>query len=114
MALQRQTDGCALLQWPETRVTIRRTHVVQDGFAKLGGLRAELKGATKVLGFGNVHTLYVRETMNHESKHLLSRCRDTPDAPQIHFVNERGLDESGIDMGGLYKEFVTAFIEQVR
>jgi hypothetical protein len=70
MALQRQTDGCALLQWPETRVTIRRTHVVQDGFAKLGGLRAELKGAAKVLGFGNVHTLYVHETMNHESKHL--------------------------------------------
>jgi hypothetical protein len=45
---------------------------------------------------------------------FLSRCLDTPDAPQIHFVNERGLDESGIDMGGLYKEFVTAFIEQVR
>jgi hypothetical protein len=27
-------------------------------------------------------------------------------------VNESGLDESGIDMGGLYKEFITAFIEK--
>ena len=31
---------------------------------------------------------------------------------QIHFINESGLDESGIDMGGLYKEFLTTLIER--
>lgn len=30
---------------------------------------------------------------------------------KVHFVNESGLDESGIDMGGLYKEFLTTLIE---
>ena len=47
--------------WPETHVKIRRQHVVEDGFNKLGGYRSELKGVVKV-----------------------------------HFVNESGLDESGI------------------
>jgi len=63
--------------WPEIRVKIRRQHVVEDGFKKLGGYRSELKGVVKV-----------------------------------HFVNESGLDESGIDMGGLYKEFLTSLIER--
>jgi ubiquitin-protein ligase E3 B len=31
---------------------------------------------------------------------------------KVHFVNESGLDESGIDMGGLYKEFLTSLIEK--
>ncbi|EKX32006.1 hypothetical protein GUITHDRAFT_121825 [Guillardia theta CCMP2712] len=31
---------------------------------------------------------------------------------KVLFVNESGLDESGIDMGGLYKEFLTHFIER--
>lgn len=56
---------------------IRRHHIVEDGFAKLGVLRDDLKGVVKV-----------------------------------HFVNESGLDESGIDMGGLYKEFLTTLIER--
>ena len=64
-------------KWPETHVRIRRQHVVEDGFNKLGGFRSELKGVVKV-----------------------------------HFVNESGLDESGIDMGGLYKEFLTTLIER--
>jgi len=63
--------------WPDTHVKIRRQHVVEDGFNKLGGFRSELKGVVKV-----------------------------------HFVNESGLDESGIDMGGLYKEFLTTLIER--
>jgi len=63
--------------YPETHVKIRRQHVVEDGFSKLGGFRSELKGVVKV-----------------------------------HFVNESGLDESGIDMGGLYKEFLTTLIER--
>ena len=62
---------------PETHVKIRRQHVVEDGFSKLGGFRSELKGVVKV-----------------------------------HFVNESGIDEAGIDMGGLYKEFLTTLIER--
>ncbi len=33
---------------PETHVKIRRKHVVEDGFSKLGGYRSELKGVVKV------------------------------------------------------------------
>jgi hypothetical protein len=33
---------------PETHVKIRRKHVVEDGFTKLGGYRSELKGVVKV------------------------------------------------------------------
>ena len=30
----------------------------------------------------------------------------------MHFTNDAGTEESGIDMGGLYKEFLTTLIER--
>lgn len=38
----------AQISFPDTHVKIRRSHIVQDGFAKLGVYREQLKGNVKV------------------------------------------------------------------
>jgi ubiquitin-protein ligase E3 C len=58
-------------------VTIRRSHIAQDGFDKLNGLGSQLK-----------HRFL------------------------IQFIDQWGMEESGIDGGGLFKEFLTSLVKE--
>lgn len=58
-------------------VLIRRDHMVEDGFARLGNLSDELKARI-----------------------------------QIQFIDEHGLEEAGIDGGGLFKDFMENLVKQ--
>ncbi|KAK9821279.1 hypothetical protein WJX74_008357 [Apatococcus lobatus] len=60
-----------------TFILIRRDHMVEDGFARLGNLSEELKARV-----------------------------------QIRFIDEHGLEEAGIDGGGLFKDFMENLIKQ--
>lgn len=105
------------ISFPDTHVKIRRSHIIPDGFAKLGVYREQLKGNVKVSIPHSAHSY------NHFARSALHAAQSSDIScvftflanacsAQVHFVNESGLDESGIDMGGLYKEFITAFIER--
>ncbi|RHX97015.1 hypothetical protein DYB25_001454, partial [Aphanomyces astaci] len=64
---------------PPCRMTIRRGYVLEDGLTKLNALRRDLKKKVQV------HRYYIL----------------------VHFINEAGTEEVGIDAGGLFKEFWT-------
>jgi hypothetical protein len=60
-----------------------------------------------------VHVKIRRQHIVEDGFSKLNALRaDLKGVVKVHFVNESGLDESGIDMGGLYKEFLTSLIEK--
>ncbi|BGP20322.1 hypothetical protein JCM10213_002049 [Rhodosporidiobolus nylandii] len=91
----------------ETRLSIFRQFVASD-FAKLG---LDANGHLRRAG----HRAVIRR--NHLAEdaytHLNGLGSDLKKRVEISFIDEHGLEESGIDGGGLYKELLTSLTKEV-
>lgn len=82
--------------YPDTPVSVRRTHLYEDSFDKLSQKNGNLKLSYLLLIFYKFLSL-LDFTLRHKLR--------------IQFINTMGLEEAGIDGGGIFKEFINEVIK---
>ena len=75
-------------------ISVRRTHLYEDAFAKL---------ATA----GVYHFIHICISMIINSLFLFISSTDIRQRLRVNLINAQGLDEAGIDGGGLFREFLS-------
>lgn len=84
----------------ETRVTIRRDFVFEDGYSALAG--SERTSPT--------HAPTHHSPDSHTCSHCPNPAEKLKGVVKVSFVNSEGLPEAGIDGGGVFKEFLTEYV----
>lgn len=81
----------------DNTIVIRRTHLYEDAFDKIS-----TKSGKRPIN---------SESILHESVALIFSESDLKHRVRIQFINNVGLEEAGIDGGGIFKEFINEVLK---